>query len=97
MRAVGHRPVDAGGHVVRRAAAVVAEHPDGHHRSGGGHARNAAAVVLRALVLPAAAAAADPLRAQQWNLSIVESDAAHGTTAGAGARVAIIDSESRRR
>jgi len=39
----------------------------------------------------AAAEAADPLRSQQYGLDIVESDAAHATTTGRGAVVAIVD------
>jgi subtilisin family serine protease len=46
-----------------------------------------------ALLCPAAASAAgDPLRSQQWNLDMVEADAAWTTTTGAGATVAIVDS-----
>jgi serine protease len=55
--------------------------------------RTAAVAVLAALVTAAPAAAApDPLRSQQWNLDVVESDAAHATATGAGAIVAVIDS-----
>jgi subtilisin family serine protease len=50
------------------------------------------AVVLCAALAPPAGAATDPLRSQQWNLDIVESDAAHATATGAGAVVAVIDS-----
>src|SRR5688500_16270785 len=44
------------------------------------------------LAAPAGAAANDPLRPQQWGLDLVESDAAHATSTGAGAIVAIVDS-----
>jgi len=56
--------------------------------------RRLAGLVLAATLLPAAhaAAAGDPLRAQQWNLDLIESDAAHATSTGAGAVVAIVDS-----
>jgi serine protease len=50
-----------------------------------------AAVLLLAFAAPARAAP-DPLRGQQWNLDLVEADAAHGTATGAGAVVAVIDS-----
>ena len=50
-----------------------------------------AAVAVAVLAAPAAAAP-DPLRGQQWNLDVVESDAAHATATGAGAIVAVIDS-----
>jgi subtilisin family serine protease len=50
----------------------------------------ALAVVL--LSAAAASAAGDPLRPQQWNLDMVEADAAWTTTTGAGATVAIVDS-----
>src|SRR5918996_5146450 len=47
---------------------------------------------LLLLLAPAAALAAnDPRRAEQWNLDLVESDAAHATSTGAGAVVAVID------
>ena len=45
-----------------------------------------------ALAAPAAANAAnDPLRGDQWGLSLVESDAAHAVATGRGAVVAVID------
>src|SRR3990170_8972375 len=50
------------------------------------------ALVTALLALPGQALAADPLRAQQWNLDIVEADAAHATATGQGAVVAVIDS-----
>src|SRR4051812_46818445 len=54
--------------------------------------RLGAALVLIAALAPAGTAhAADPLRGQQWGLSMVESDAAHSVTRGAGAVVAVID------
>jgi subtilisin family serine protease len=52
-------------------------------------------LVLALLVLllgPAAALAAnDPRRAEQWNLDLIESDAAHATSTGAGAKIAVVD------
>jgi subtilisin family serine protease len=53
---------------------------------------SAIAAALLMAVLPASALAADPLRERQWGLDMVEADAAHGVTLGAGARVAVIDS-----
>jgi subtilisin family serine protease len=50
-----------------------------------------AAAALLASAAPAAAAP-DPLRTQQWNLDLVESDAAHANATGAGAVVAVVDS-----
>jgi subtilisin family serine protease len=50
-----------------------------------------AAVAVLVAAAPAQAAP-DPLRGQQWNLDMIESDAAHAITAGAGAVVAVIDS-----
>ena len=48
--------------------------------------------LLVLLLAPAAAtAAADPRRGEQWNLDLIESDAAHATATGAGARIAVID------
>jgi serine protease len=47
--------------------------------------------LLVSLVLPSSALA-DPLRTQQWNLDMVEADAAHAGSVGAGAVVAIVDS-----
>lgn len=44
------------------------------------------------LALPGQALGADPLRGQQWNLDIVEADAAHAVSTGRGAVVAVIDS-----
>ena len=41
---------------------------------------------------PAAALAAnDPRRGEQWNLDLIESDAAHATATGAGAVIAVVD------
>jgi subtilisin family serine protease len=52
--------------------------------------------VAAALVLLGAAAPAlafnDPLSQRQWNLAMIEAEAAHPTTTGSGAVVAIIDS-----
>lgn len=55
-------------------------------------ARLAGIASIACLALAAPAHAADPLRAQQWNLDLVESDAAHATATGTGAIVAVIDS-----
>ena len=49
--------------------------------------------LLLVLLGPAAALAAnDPRRGEQWNLDLVESDAAHATATGAGAVIAVVDS-----
>jgi subtilisin family serine protease len=50
----------------------------------------AVGLVVAAGAVPAQAA--DPRRGEQWGLSMVESDPAHGTTGGDGAVVAVIDS-----
>jgi thermitase len=50
------------------------------------------ALVLLAATPATAVAQVDPLRGRQWGLGMVESDAAHGVTRGAGATVAVIDS-----
>jgi subtilisin family serine protease len=48
--------------------------------------------LLLLLLAPAAAPAAnDPRRGEQWNLDLVESDAAHATATGASAVIAVID------
>jgi subtilisin family serine protease len=47
--------------------------------------------LLLCLAVPAAASAADPLRSQQWGLDMIHADAAHSTSAGSGALVAVID------
>jgi subtilisin family serine protease len=54
----------------------------------------AGAIVLGVLALTPAAAlgAGDPLRSQQWGLSMIESDGAHSTDTGRGAVVAVVDS-----
>ena len=44
------------------------------------------------LLLAAPAGAADPRRGEQWNLDLIESDAAHAVSTGAGAVVAVVDS-----
>src|SRR3954454_13425955 len=44
-----------------------------------------------AVAAPPALAAGDPLRPQQWGLDTIEDDAAHATTTGSGATVAVID------
>ena len=51
-----------------------------------------AALLLWALLADGAAAAGDPLRSRQWNLTMIEADAAHATSTGVGATVAIVDS-----
>jgi subtilisin family serine protease len=51
-----------------------------------------ALIAAAALVFPAGAwAAVDPLRDRQWGLSMIEADAAHAVSTGAGAVVAVID------
>jgi subtilisin family serine protease len=48
--------------------------------------------VLFVLLSPGAALAAnDPRRGEQWNLDLIESDAAHATATGTGAVVAVVD------
>src|SRR5829696_3791462 len=48
--------------------------------------------LLLAVLLPSAALAAnDPRRGEQWNLDLIESDAAHATATGAGAVIAVVD------
>src|SRR3954464_14375544 len=44
-----------------------------------------------AVAAPQALAAGDPLRPQQWGLDTIEADAAHSTSTGSGAVVAVID------
>jgi subtilisin family serine protease len=53
-----------------------------------------AVLVLLAVLVAAApaAAAGDPRRGEQWGLDLVEADAAHAVSQGAGAEVAIVDS-----
>src|SRR4051812_24818085 len=55
--------------------------------------RPAAFIALFIVLLsaPAANAANDPLRPQQWGLDIIEADAAHATSTGEGAVVAVLD------
>ena len=48
--------------------------------------------MLVLLVAAAPAAAADPRRAAQWNLDLIEADGARSVSTGAGATVAVIDS-----
>ncbi|MEA2478805.1 MAG: serine protease [Thermoleophilaceae bacterium] len=51
-----------------------------------------AAALLAVLALaPLAGAANDPERSRQWGLDMIEADAAHQTTTGSGAVVAVID------
>src|SRR3954471_7885063 len=47
--------------------------------------------VILCLAAPATASAADPLRPQQWGLDMIQADAAHSTSTGSGAVVAVID------
>src|SRR5919107_4262027 len=48
--------------------------------------------LLLVLLAPAAALAAnDPRRGEQWNLDLIESDAAHATATGTGAKIAVVD------
>src|SRR5436190_23690894 len=55
--------------------------------------RRSLALCLLALLLPASSAgAADPRRGAQWNLDMIEADAARAVTTGAGAVVAVVDS-----
>src|SRR3954454_21400218 len=49
------------------------------------------ACLLLCLAIPATASAADPLRPQQWGLDMIQADAAHATSTGSGAVVAVID------
>jgi thermitase len=49
--------------------------------------------LLLSVAIPASASAAsnDPLRPQQWGLDMIQADAAHSTSTGSGAVVAVID------
>ena len=49
------------------------------------------ALLLLALAPAAATAANDPRRGEQWNLDLIESDAAHATATGTGAVIAVVD------
>jgi len=49
------------------------------------------ALLLLALSPAAALAQGDPRRGEQWNLDLVESDAAHATATGTGAVIAVVD------
>ena len=54
--------------------------------------RPLALALLLLLLAPALAFAAnDPRRGEQWNLDLIESDAAHATSTGAGAVIAVVD------
>ena len=56
--------------------------------------RRGTLLIVLAAVLAGAApakAATDPLRDQQWGMTMVHADEAHGTATGAGATVAVID------
>jgi subtilisin family serine protease len=48
--------------------------------------------MLLLLLLAAPARATDPRRAEQWNLDLIQSDAAHPVSTGVGAVVAVVDS-----
>jgi subtilisin family serine protease len=50
------------------------------------------AMVCALLAAPSALAAPDPLRSQQWGLDAIHADAAHATSTGSGAIVAVVDS-----
>jgi subtilisin family serine protease len=52
----------------------------------------ALALLLVLLAAAPAAGATDPRRGEQWNLDLIEADAAHAVSTGAGATVAIVDS-----
>ena len=54
--------------------------------------RSIVLLVLGLLVAAAPAGAADPRRGDQWNLDLIEADAARTTSTGAGAVVAVVDS-----
>ena len=54
--------------------------------------RSFALALLALLLLAAPAGAADPRRSAQWNLDLIEADAAHSVSTGAGAVVAVVDS-----
>jgi subtilisin family serine protease len=49
------------------------------------------ALLVSLAVATAAFGAADPLRSQQWGLDVIHADAAHSTSTGSGAVVAVID------
>ena len=51
----------------------------------------AAITTLAVLGLAPAASAADQLRSRQWNMGMVEADAAHATATGTGTVVAVLD------
>jgi Subtilase family len=55
-------------------------------------ARALLSLAVALLLAAPATAATDPLRAHQWNLDMIEADAAHQTSVGAGALVAVVDS-----
>jgi subtilisin family serine protease len=54
--------------------------------------RSVALALLSLLLVAAPAAAADPRRGEQWNLDLIQSDAAHAVSTGSGAVVAVVDS-----
>jgi serine protease len=54
--------------------------------------RSVGLALLAVLLVAAPAAAADPRRGEQWNLDLIQSDAAHAVSTGSGAVVAVVDS-----
>ena len=54
--------------------------------------RSVVLALLALLVAAAPAGAADPRRGEQWNLDLIEADAARAISTGAGAVVAVVDS-----
>ena len=54
--------------------------------------RSFALALLLFLLVAVPAGAADPRRAAQWNLDLIEADGARSVSTGAGAIVAVIDS-----
>ena len=54
--------------------------------------RSFALALVATLLLAAPAGAADPRRGEQWNLDLIQSDAAHAVSTGSGAVVAVVDS-----
>ena len=54
--------------------------------------RSFALALLVATLAAAPASAADPRRGAQWNLDLIEADAAHRVSTGGGAVVAVVDS-----
>jgi serine protease len=63
-----------------------------HEMPGNSFPVRLALVVLLLLLLASPASAADPRRGEQWNLDLIQSDAAHVVSTGSGAVVAVVDS-----